>query len=79
MKYDQNGVAFIDLGGGNLVRLEREELEEKDREKARVELRETPDVKEKAFKQLSTLLQGTYRGLFIQKHKFKSLLELSIS
>lgn len=57
-KFDDNGAPFIDLGNGNVVRLEREELDEKEREKAVRELRETDEIKRSAIKEFTLLLSG---------------------
>ena len=51
---------IIDLGNGHTVRLEREELDEKTKEKAARELRETDDVKSAAIKEFTLLLSGKY-------------------
>lgn len=57
-KFDENDAPFIDLGNGNVVRLEREQLDDKDREKAAKELRETDEIKRAAIKELTLLLSG---------------------
>lgn len=58
-KFDENKMPLIDLGGdGNIIRLESEDLTEKDREKAARELRETPEIKDAAIKEFNFLLSG---------------------
>lgn len=59
IKYGDDKLPYIDIGQGYKIRLEYEECsDEKDLEKARVELRETPEVKQQAIKELKELLRG---------------------
>lgn len=55
LKYDENNVPYIDLGKYT-IRLERDEPTEEAKEKARIELRETPEIVEKACKELRELI-----------------------
>lgn len=57
-KFDESDAPFIDLGNGNVVRLEREELNAEEQEKAERELRETEENKRSAIKELTLLLSG---------------------
>lgn len=55
----EDKIPFIDLGSGYIIRLEYEDLkDEKYIEKARNELRETPEVVEEALKELRQLIKG---------------------
>lgn len=55
------GIPFIDLGDGYKIRLEYEDLqEEKYIEKARTELRETPEVVKAAVEELRELIKGRH-------------------
>lgn len=57
--YDENGAPYVDWGG-NTIRLEKEPITEKDLiEKAEKELRETPEIREQALRELRELLKGT--------------------
>jgi hypothetical protein len=59
IKYGEDKLPYVDLGDGYKIRLEYEEIrDEKYLEKARIELRETPEVKEEALKKLKELLKG---------------------
>lgn len=58
MKYDEEKMPFIDLGNGSIVRLESEEISDKCRETARIELRETEEIKNAAIEELKHLLSG---------------------
>lgn len=57
ISYDQNGTPYIDLGTAR-IRMDKEEAPEWALEKARTELRETPENMEKAFNELRTLIQN---------------------
>lgn len=59
LKFDENKIPYIDLENGYAIRLETDELTEEEAEKAKRELRETPEVVESALKELRVLLQGT--------------------
>lgn len=59
LKFDENKIPYIDLENGYSIRLETDELTEEEAEKAKRELRETPEVVESALKELRVLLQGT--------------------
>jgi len=58
IKYDDNNLPYIDLGNGVAIRMEKEEAPEWALEKARQELREEPEIMEKAIKELRELLQN---------------------
>lgn len=59
IQYGDDKLPYIDMGKGYTIRLEYEEVtDEKYLEKARVELRETPEIKEQAIKELKELLRG---------------------
>ena len=59
IKYGDDKLPYIDLGKDYKIRLEYEEItDEKYLEKARVELRETPEVKQQAIMELKELLRG---------------------
>lgn len=52
-------IPYIDLGDGYIIRLEYEDLkDEKYIEKARTELRETPEVVKDAIEELRQLIKG---------------------
>lgn len=58
INFDENGVPFVDWGG-NTIRLEKEPITEKHFiEKAEKELRETPELREQALRELRELLKG---------------------
>ncbi|XP_055382741.1 alpha-tocopherol transfer protein-like [Condylostylus longicornis] len=57
VKFDEKQLPYMELGDGSVVRLERYvEPDEKTKEKAKRELRETDDVKEKAMNELRALI-----------------------
>lgn len=57
--HGEDDIPFIDLGKGYKIRLEYEDLtDEKYLEKARTELRETPEVVEKSLAELRKLIKG---------------------
>lgn len=59
IKYGDDKLPYIDLGKDYKIRLEYEEVTDaKYLEKARVELRETPEVKQQAIMELKELLRG---------------------
>lgn len=61
LRYDGvDNTPIIDLGNGNVVRLEREELDERTKEKAERELRETEEIKRAAIKEFTLLLSGKF-------------------
>jgi prefoldin subunit 5 len=56
---DENNIPFIDLGEGYKIRLEFEDLAEEEYiEKAKNELRETPEVATAAIEELRALIKG---------------------
>ncbi|XP_055636877.1 alpha-tocopherol transfer protein-like [Toxorhynchites rutilus septentrionalis] len=58
LKFDENKTPYIELGNDYVVRLENDEFTDvKSKEKAVRELRETPDVTDKAFETLRAMLQ----------------------
>lgn len=59
IQYGDDEVPFIDLGSGCTIRLENEEVtNDVFVDKARTELRETPELKEESLKELRLLLQS---------------------
>lgn len=58
LKFDDNQLPYIDLGSA-VIRLEKEDPPEWALEKARNELRETPEIVEKAILELRQLIQNT--------------------
>lgn len=64
-KFDENKAPVIDLGNGHVVRLEPEELNEKDRDKAEKELRENEEIKKAAIKEFVLLMSGEILFLFL--------------
>lgn len=55
----EDKIPYIDLGDGYVIRLEYEDLsDEKYIEKAKIELRETPEVVEAAISELRKLIKG---------------------
>lgn len=57
LKFDANNLPYIPLGELT-VRLENEEPSDAVREKARIELRETPEVSAAAIDELRALIKG---------------------
>ncbi|XP_063697578.1 retinaldehyde-binding protein 1-like [Culicoides brevitarsis] len=55
-KYDEHGRPYLEICEGYEIRLDYSELSEADKEKARVELRETPENVEKGLKELREIL-----------------------
>lgn len=59
IEYSDKNVPFINLGDGYQIRLEYESfLEEKYAEKAKVELRETPELVSKAIPEFRAMIQS---------------------
>lgn len=59
IEYTDKNVPFVNLGDGYQIRLEYEsQLEEKYLEKARSELRETPDVVENALAEFREMIKS---------------------
>lgn len=63
-KFDENEAPVIDLGNGHVVRLEPEELNKKDRDKAEKELRENEEIRTAAIKEFIILMSGEVLLLF---------------
>lgn len=57
-KIDEHGRPYIEICDGYTVRLQYDEIPEEFREKARKELRETPENREQGLKELRQLLAG---------------------
>lgn len=57
-KRDEHGRPYVEICEGYCVRLEHDDLTEEVKEKARQELRETPENVEKGLKELRELLAG---------------------
>jgi hypothetical protein len=58
----EDQIPYIDLGEGYKIRLEYEDLtDEKYLEKARIELRETPEIVENSLAELRKLIKGEKR------------------
>lgn len=67
IEYTDKNVPFINLGDGYQIRLEYESaLEEKYVEKARNELRETPEVVENAIAEFREMVKSEFRFLFLK-------------
>jgi hypothetical protein len=59
IQFADNQIPFIDLGDGYTIRLEYDELtDEKYIEKAKLELRETPENVQLAIEELRALIKG---------------------
>lgn len=72
IKYDENKVPYIDLGGGYQVRLETEEIDDDlYKEKAASELRESPENMKQGMMELRELLSGKHLQ-FIRKRQPKT-------
>ncbi|XP_026321621.1 alpha-tocopherol transfer protein-like [Hyposmocoma kahamanoa] len=72
--YDENGTPYVDWGG-NTIRLEKEPITEKVLiEKAEKELRETPEIREQALRELRELLKAE-KSLIIPSEKDDFLLK----
>lgn len=65
-KYDENRRPYVEISNGYCMRLEHDDVTEEYKEKARKELRETPENVEKGLKELRELLSSklTFRNLF---------------
>ncbi|XP_063697584.1 clavesin-2-like [Culicoides brevitarsis] len=57
-KYDEHGRPYIEISKGYEIRLDYSDLTEEEKEKARVELRETPENVEKGIKELRELVEA---------------------
>ncbi|XP_063697579.1 retinaldehyde-binding protein 1-like [Culicoides brevitarsis] len=57
-KYDKHGRSYLEICKGYEIKLEFNELSEVDKEKARIELRETPENVEKGLKELRELIEN---------------------
>lgn len=67
IEYTDKNVPFINLGDGYQIRLEYESaLEEKYVEKARNELRETPEVVENAIAEFREMVKSEFQFLFLK-------------
>lgn len=61
IKYDENKVPYIDLGDGYQVRLETEEVtDDLHKDKAKTELRESPETIKQGIMELKELLAGKH-------------------
>ena len=58
IKLDSNQVPYIDLGKNFAIRLQREAPEDWALEKAKLELRESDEVRDKAMQELKLLIQS---------------------
>lgn len=70
----EDKIPFIDLGDGFIIRLEYEDLsDEKYIEKAKTELRETPEVVQAAISELRLLIKGKkFLGSFFHSYQIKA-------
>ena len=59
LKYDDEKIPYIELGHLK-VRLENEEPNDEVKEKARIELRETPNVVQPAIEEFKQMVIGKY-------------------
>lgn len=67
INFDENGAPYVDWGG-NTIRLEREPVTEPVLiEKAEKELRETPELREQALRELRELLKGIHITITFRK------------
>jgi hypothetical protein len=57
LKFDSDNVPYVEFGSYS-IRLENNELPTEYKEKAMVELRETPEIIDKAINELRSLLKG---------------------
>lgn len=64
LETDDNGVPYIQLGKYK-IRLEGEELTDELKEKAKRELRESPEVVQKAMQQLREYIKGMFYNIII--------------
>lgn len=61
LKFDSNNKPFVDLGNGFKVRLEEEPVvDEKYVHKAKIELREDPEIVNEALFELRELIKGKF-------------------
>jgi hypothetical protein len=59
IKYSENNLPYIHLENGYKIRLEDEEIQdEKYKEKAAKELRETPEIKQQALNEIKELIKS---------------------
>lgn len=72
-KHDEHGRPYIEICEGYVMKLETDELSEEYKEKARKELRETPENVEKGLKELRELLAGEFDVLRCFNKKLTSL------
>jgi hypothetical protein len=65
IKFDEHNLPYIDLESDYKIRLEtgEDEISEADKEKARIELREIPEIVEKAHRELNKLLLSKYNEI----------------
>lgn len=75
LKFDENHLPYIDVGDNAVIRMEKEDPPEWALEKARTELRETPEIIQSAIKELRELIQSKF-GIFSKIKHFKPLLLL---
>lgn len=61
IKYDHHNSAYIDVGGGFIIRLEKDQLNEAQQERAKIELRETPENVEIGKRELKELLKSKWK------------------
>lgn len=70
LEMGEDEVPFIKIGD-EILRLDLEELDQEIAEKARIELRETPEIVEESLEILKTLLKGNpgiFRNIFPKRN-----------